>query len=385
MSSFTESGVLDAPPETLDHVRLLQTLDLARSSFGLTEPNPRVGCVLGDVQGSVFGQGATQEAGGPHAEVMALREARQAGHALRGATAWVSLEPCAHFGRTPPCCDALIEAGIARCVVAIADPNPAVSGRGIARMREAGIQVDVLSAAHALSAQAHEVNIGFFSRMQRARPWVRLKLATTLDGRSALSDGRSRWITGEAARTDGHRWRRRASAVLTGIGTVLADDPRLDVRLVPTAHQPMRVVLDNRLRLPLSAALLKPPGQVVVVTTSTDLQTRAALGASGAEVWNLDQTENTPPLARLLARLAGRGVNELHIEAGPTLSGAFIEADLVDELLVYVAPALMGSGLPSVALGALANLSDLRRYDWLDFEAVGADLRLRLLRSPHER
>jgi diaminohydroxyphosphoribosylaminopyrimidine deaminase/5-amino-6-(5-phosphoribosylamino)uracil reductase len=330
----------------------------------------------------VFGCGATQQAGGLHAEAEALREARQAGHELLGATAWVSLEPCAHFGRTPPCCDALIEARISRCVVAVADPNPAVAGRGIARMRAAGIEVDVLRATDPISRQAREVNVGFFSRMERARPWVRLKLATTLDGRSALADGRSRWITGEAARADGHAWRRRASAVLTGIGTVLADDPRLDVRAVATAHQPLRIVLDRRLRLPPSAALLKPPGQVLVVTTSSDPQARATVAESGAEIWDQAPSAGTQELADLLVRLAHRGVNELHIEAGPTLSGAFLEAALVDELLIYLAPALMGPGLPSLALGPLADLAALRRYDWLDVERVGADLRLRLERRP---
>ena len=228
----------------LDRERLLQALVLAEGAFGVTEPNPRVGCLVGSRDGTIFGSGATQKAGGPHAEVMALRQAVQQGHDLRGATVWVTLEPCAHQGRTPPCCDALIEARVGRVVVGARDPFPAVNGAGLQRLRAAGVTVDMADDDD-IAAACRDVNIGFFSRMERGRPWVRLKIAASLDGKTALSNGQSQWITGPEARKDGHAWRRRASAVLTGIGTVLADNPRLDVRLVPTEAQPMRVILDS--------------------------------------------------------------------------------------------------------------------------------------------
>lgn len=363
-------------PDALDRERLIQALNLARTSFGLTEPNPRVGCVLGYGDGRVLGQGATQQAGAAHAEMMALRDAQAAGHGTQGCTAWVTLEPCAHFGRTPPCCDALIAAGIARCVIAIGDPNPQVAGRGMERMRAAGIEVVVLDAEDALAREAHEINIGFFSRQQRARPWVRAKVASSVDGRVALPDGRSKWITGEAARADGHRWRLRASAVLTGIGTVLADNPRLDVRAVPAPSQPLRVVLDRQLRLPSDAALLRPPGNVLVVAGGPSPQGAARLRAVGAEVWD----DGGAGLPALLARLADRGVNEIHLEAGPTLTGAFAAEDLIDEWLLYVAPVLLGPGRPMAELAALEGLGVAQRYRWLEAIPLGDDLRLRLRR-----
>ncbi len=361
-------------PNALDSERLSQALAIARTSFGLTEPNPRVGCVLGHADGRVLGQGATQQAGSAHAEVMALRAARAAGLETRGCTAWVTLEPCAHFGRTPPCCDALIEAGIARCVVAIGDPNPKVAGLGLARMRAAGIEVVLLDADDPLCREAHEINIGFFSRQQRGRPWVRAKVAASADGRVALANGESKWITGEAARADGHRWRLRASAVLTGIGTVLADNPRLDVRAVPAPGQPLRVVLDRRLRLPPDAALLQPPGQVVVVATAPAPLAVQRLRAAGAEVW--DEPEDDLP--GLLRRLAGRGLNEIHLEAGPRLTGALAQAGLVDEWLIYLAPMLLGPGQAMADLAALAGLDRAQRYRWHEATFVGDDLRLRM-------
>ncbi|CAM3838638.1 bifunctional diaminohydroxyphosphoribosylaminopyrimidine deaminase/5-amino-6-(5-phosphoribosylamino)uracil reductase RibD [Roseateles saccharophilus] len=330
---------------------LHQALALAESAIGLTDPNPRVGCVILSADGAVLGAGHTQPAGQAHAEIMALRDAASRGHDLRGATAVVTLEPCSHQGRTPPCCDALIAAGIARVVAAIEDPNPEVAGRGLARMRAAGIAVELADAD--LADAAREINIGFFSRMQRARPFVRLKSAISLDGRTALPDGRSQWITGAAARTDGHAWRRRAGAVLTGIGTVLADDPRMDVRLVPTAKQPLRIILDPQGRMPAAARILQPPGEVRVV------------GPGRAD------------LAALLTELGTQGINELHVEAGPTLSGAFIDAGLVDELLVYQAPMLIGEGRPLAQLAALAGLDEARRWRRVEATAVGQDLRLR--------
>jgi diaminohydroxyphosphoribosylaminopyrimidine deaminase / 5-amino-6-(5-phosphoribosylamino)uracil reductase len=332
-------------------VGLQRALALATQAIGLTDPNPRVGCVILAADGRELGSGHTQAAGQAHAEVMALGDAAARGHDVRGATAIVTLEPCSHHGRTPPCCDALIGAGIARVVVAAEDPNPLVAGRGLARMREAGLHVELADAATADAAR--ELNVGFFSRMQRGRPFVRLKSAVSLDGRSALPDGRSQWITGESARTDGHAWRRRAGAVLTGIGTVLADDPRLDVRLVPTVLQPLRIVLDPQGRLPANARILQPPGQTRVIGPGrTDL-----------------------PM--LLDELGGQGINELHVEAGPTLSGAFLDAGLVDELLIYQAPMLIGEGRPLADLSPLAQLADAQRWRLMEAMSIGQDLRLR--------
>ncbi|WP_457442359.1 bifunctional diaminohydroxyphosphoribosylaminopyrimidine deaminase/5-amino-6-(5-phosphoribosylamino)uracil reductase RibD [Roseateles sp. P5_E4] len=331
---------------------LLRALSLAEQAIGLTDPNPRVGCVILAPDGRELGAGHTQPAGQAHAEVMALRDAAARGHDVRGATAVVTLEPCSHHGRTPPCCDALIAAGIARVVAAVKDPNPQVAGQGLARLKAAGLQVEL--ADPAIAEAASELNIGFFSRMQRGRPFVRLKSAISLDGRTALPDGRSQWITGEAARTDGHAWRKRAGAVLTGIGTVLADDPRLDVRLVPTARQPLRIVLDPQGRMPGGARILQPPGEARVI------------GPGRAD------------LAALLTELGAQGINELHVEAGPTLSGAFLDAGLVDELLIYQAPMLIGEGRPLAALSPLAELGDARRWRLIEATPIGPDLRLRL-------
>ncbi|MFG6455909.1 bifunctional diaminohydroxyphosphoribosylaminopyrimidine deaminase/5-amino-6-(5-phosphoribosylamino)uracil reductase RibD [Roseateles sp. BYS96W] len=329
-----------------------RALALATQAIGLTDPNPRVGCIILAADGRELGAGHTQAAGQAHAEVMALRDAAARGHDVRGATAVVTLEPCSHHGRTPPCCDALIAAGIARVMVAVQDPNPQVAGQGVDRLRAAGIDVQLADAG--VADAARELNIGFFSRMQRGRPFVRLKSAISLDGRTALPDGRSQWITGEAARTDGHAWRRRAGAVLTGIGTVLADDPRLDVRLVPTPKQPLRLVLDPQQRLPAGARILQPPGEARVI------------GPGRAD------------LPALLDDLGRQGINELHVEAGPTLSGAFLDAGLVDELLIYQAPMLIGEGRPLAALAPLAGLQQARRWQLVEATPVGQDLRLRL-------
>jgi diaminohydroxyphosphoribosylaminopyrimidine deaminase/5-amino-6-(5-phosphoribosylamino)uracil reductase len=310
---------------------------------------------------------------------MALRAVHAAGHDVRGATAWVTLEPCAHHGRTPPCCDALIEAGIGRVVVAIGDPFPHVNGEGIARLRAAGISVDMADADIALAAR--EINIGFFSRVQRQRPWVRMKIAASLDGRTALENGVSQWITGPEARADGHAWRRRATAVLTGIGTVLEDDPRLDVRLVPTVMQPLRVVVDSRLQMPTAAKLLAPPGQVLVVSAAGDDAKAAALADHGAEVLQLPGPGQKVDLHALLAELSRRGTNELHVEAGHKLNASLLRAGLVDELLVYLAPKLIGRGREMAAFGPLTALTDALEFEFHDVQRVGADLRI-LARRP---
>lgn len=354
-----------------DQHAMQRAVALAHDAIGLSDPNPRVGCVILSAQGDTLGEGHTQQAGGPHAEVMALRDARSRGHDLRGATAYVTLEPCSHHGRTPPCAEALVEAGLARVVVAVGDPNPLVCGRGIERLRAAGIQVEVGLEAEA----ATELNIGFFSRMQRGRPWVRMKMAGSLDGRTALPDGRSQWITGVPARTDGHAWRRRAGAVLTGIGTVLADDPRLDVRLVHTTHQPLRVVLDRGLRMPRDARLLEPPGRVLIVHHPD-----ASPGAAWPETVQLLALPGD--LAALLGELCQReGINELHVEAGARLNAALLQADLVDELLIYQAPCLIGPGLPLADLPLLPNLHQASRWHFAEIRRVGEDLCLRLRRT----
>lgn len=365
---------------SLDIERLQGALALAEHAVGLSEPNPRVGCVIGRDDGAVLGQGYTQEAGGAHAEVMALREASAAGHGLAGATAWVTLEPCAHHGRTPPCADALVRAGIARVVVATGDPYPAVAGAGIARLRAAGIRVDMADGP--IARAARDLNIGFFSRIERGRPWVRLKAAITLDGRMALADGRSQWITGEAARVDAHRWRRRAGASVTGVGTVVADDPRLDVRLVPTQVQPLRVVLDPGLRTPTTARVLQPPGTALLVCDERRASARTGLDLPpDVDVLGLPCTALGLDLPHLLTWLADRQVNELHLEGGPRLNARWLSQGLVDELLVYIAPRLMGPGLPLADLPPLAQLAD--SLDWRaaePAEPVGHDLRWRLHR-----
>jgi diaminohydroxyphosphoribosylaminopyrimidine deaminase/5-amino-6-(5-phosphoribosylamino)uracil reductase len=358
----------------LDLHRLREAIELAHEAIGRSDPNPRVGCVLGRSDGSVLGRGATQRAGGPHAEVVALRDA--AGRNLRGCTAWVSLEPCSHHGRTPPCCDALIEAGVGRVVVAVADPYAEVDGRGIARLRAAGIQVDL--AEGEVAREARELNIGFFARHERGRPWVRVKVAMSLDGRTALPDGRSRWITGEAARTDGHAWRKRASAVLTGIGTVLADNPRLDVRLVQSELQPLRVVLDSALRTPPSSRVLEPPGRVLIAA-ARDADGRAdGLRRRGAEVLLMPGAGGHVDLPALVEELARRAVNELHVEAGAAMNAALLRAGLVDEWLVYQAGILLGPGPGLADIPAPALLAAAPRWQFTDLKLVGPDLRLLL-------
>jgi diaminohydroxyphosphoribosylaminopyrimidine deaminase/5-amino-6-(5-phosphoribosylamino)uracil reductase len=366
-----------SPPASFsanDGALMHEALELAGQAVGLCEPNPRVGCVIASADGRVIGRGHTQEAGSAHAEVMALRTAELSGEAVRGGTAYVSLEPCSHHGRTPPCCDALIAAGLARVVVAVADPNPIVAGEGIARLRAAGIAVDLGLAADA----AREINIGFFSRMVRGRPWLRMKAAISLDGRTALESGVSQWITGEAARADGHAWRKRAGAVLTGVGTVVDDDPRLDVRLVATARQPLRVVVDSRLDMPPTARILDAPGAVLVYAAAPAADRVAALQSRGAEIALVPGALGKVDLPAMLQDLARRGINELHVEAGSKLNGSFVREGLIDEWLVYVAPKLIGSGRALAAFGPLATLGEAVALRFHAVDRVGDDLRLLL-------
>lgn len=371
------------PMSPTDHQRMKQALALAQSAIGLTEPNPRVGCVIVSADGGqLLGQGHTQAAGQAHAEVMALRDAAGAGADVRGATAYVSLEPCSHQGRTGPCCDALIAAGLQRVVVAMPDPNPLVAGQGLQRLRAAGLQVDM--AADDLAQQARELNIGFVSRMERGRPWLRLKMAASLDGRSALDNGVSQWITGLEARTDGHAWRRRAGAVLSGAGTVLEDNPRLDVRLVPTAQQPLRVIVDARLQTPPTARLFEVDSPLLFLAGSADPDRAAALQAQGAEVLSLPDGRGKVDLTAALAELGRRQINEVHLEAGERLNASWLRTGLIDELLIYLAPLLIGAGRGMAALGPLTELNSASRYVFHDVKMIGADVRLmaRALRPP---
>ena len=349
-----------------------EALRLAALAIGLCEPNPRVGCVIVAADGRVIGRGHTQQAGGPHAEVMALRDAEAHGASVRGATVYVTLGPCSHHGRTPPCSQALVAAGVGRVVMAIEDPNPLVAGAGAAELRATGIAVEV----GPCGAEAHALNIGFFSRMQRGRPWLRLKAAVSLDGRTALENGASQWITGSAARTDGHSYRKRAGAVLTGVGTVLDDDPRLDVRLVPTANQPLRVIVDSHLDTPLTARLLALPGNVLVYAAAPEGARRLALEQLGVEVAPLPSATGKVDLAAMLVDLAKRGINELHVEAGHKLNGSFVRERLVDEYLIYVAPKLLGTGRELALFGPLERLDDAVALRYTSVAQIGDDLRI---------
>ncbi len=354
------------------HDPITRALALAERSLFLSSPNPHVGCVITAADGRVLGEGYTQAAGQAHAEIMALRDAQARGHDVRGATAWVTLEPCAHVGRTGPCCDALVAAGIGRVVASLVDPNPRVAGQGLARLRAAGITVETGPGA----LESRELNIGFFSRMARGTPWVRLKVAASLDGTTALDNGQSQWITSELARTDGHAWRARACALLTGIGTVLEDDPRLDVRLVDTPRQPVIVVVDSRLELPPSARLFLPGRAVWVYTAVHDALKRSALEARGATVIPLPGAGGKVDLAAMLRDLGQREVNELHVEAGHKLNGSLVREGLVDEFLVYLAPTLLGPGRGMAALGPLTDLAQGVRLEFASSQAVGPDLRI---------
>lgn len=355
---------------------LAQALTLANSAIGLSNPNPAVGCVLTTEEGVLLGQGHTQKAGGPHAEIMALRDAQSQGNSVAGATAFVTLEPCSHHGRTGPCCDALIAAGIGKVVATNADPNPLVAGQGFARLRAAGVAVEVLAPDDPLAQQARALNIGFFSRMVRKTPWVRMKIAATLDGKTALNNGSSQWITSAAARTDGHAWRARSCAVLTGIGTVLHDNPRLDVRQIPTQRQPRLVVLDSQLATPLDAQLFIAGRALSIYAAAQNEPKKAALEAQGATVLYLPGPEGKVDLTALLRDLGQREINELHVEAGEQLNGALLRAGLVDELLVYLAPKLVGQGRGMSGLGPLERLEQALQLEFQSVDRIGQDLRV---------
>ena len=345
-------------------------LDWAAKGMYTTAPNPRIGCVIVR-DGVVVGAGHTQPVGQAHAEIQALRDAAARGHDVRGATAYVTLEPCNHHGRTPPCSDALVKAGLGRVVAAMVDPNPLVAGQGLGKLEAAGIEVS----AGLLAEAAYELNIGFFSRMRRARPWVRLKAAASLDGMTALHSGESQWITGPEARADGHAWRARACAILTGIGTVKADDPQLNVRAVDTPRQPRRIIVDSKLEIDPAARVLQGGASWIVAATPHPAK-EALLRAAGHEVLMLPNADGKVDLPALMLELGRREINELHVEAGAKLNGSLVREGCVDELLVYLAPSLIGEAQGMFALPALRQLDQQYRMRFHEVTQTGADIRI---------
>ncbi|NGM85682.1 bifunctional diaminohydroxyphosphoribosylaminopyrimidine deaminase/5-amino-6-(5-phosphoribosylamino)uracil reductase RibD [Parapusillimonas sp. SGNA-6] len=348
-----------------------QALQLAESAMYVTSPNPRVGCVIVR-EGVLLASGATQAAGSSHAEVMALRQAAERGCDVGGSTVYVTLEPCSHYGRTPPCVDALIAARPARVVIAMGDPNPLVGGQGIAKLRAAGIEV----ATQVCAEEALALNPGFVSRMTRRRPWVWLKLAASLDGRIALSNGESQWITGPAARADGHHWRARSCVVLTGSGTVKADDPRLDVRHVQTSRPPMKAIVDTRFEVDESARILDG-SRVLLFTCRPSVEKARRLERRNVQIVELPATKGRVDLAAMMQWMGEHDVNEVHVEAGSRLSGALLQAECVDELLVYMAPMLLGEGLGMVRMASLQSLAQAQRFQFMETASIAPDLRIR--------
>ena len=349
---------------------MAEALRLARKGLYTTDPNPRVGCVIADGE-RIVGRGWHETAGGPHAEIVALRDADRP---VRGHTAYVTLEPCNHHGRTPPCAEALLEAGITRVVVANADPNPDVTGGGLARLRSAGVDVQ----SGLLAREAEELNCGFLMRVQTGRPWVRVKSAVSLDGRTALRSGESQWISGPASRRDVQRWRARSSAILTGIGTLLADDPSLDARVEVPVCQPLRVVADSRWRTPPDCRLLQDPSRTLLVGDRA-VPVPAALQASGVGILGLAAGPAGVDLPALLEALAEREINEVQVEAGARLCGSLLTMGVVDELLLYQAPVLLGDGGPGpFALGPLESMAQRTHLRVLETTHIGDDLRIRL-------
>ncbi|NIP18465.1 MAG: bifunctional diaminohydroxyphosphoribosylaminopyrimidine deaminase/5-amino-6-(5-phosphoribosylamino)uracil reductase RibD [Xanthomonadales bacterium] len=352
-----------------DHLCMGEALRLAARGVNSTHPNPRVGCVIAK-DGEIVGRGWHELAGGPHAEIAALQDA---GERARGGTAYVTLEPCSYEGRTPPCTEALIAAGIERVVSATRDPNPKVDGGGIRRLGEAGIEVE----CGLMSRVSEELNPGFLRRMRNGRPWIRIKLAQSIDGRTALHNGQSRWISGAEARRDVQSWRARSSAVMTGIGTLLADNPSLDVRKVETRRQPLRIIVDSRWRTPADARILAAPGEVLIAGLA-DAECPRALRAAEVERLPLPARDGHVDLAALAEELAAREVNEIQVEAGGILSGALLEERLVDEILVYQAPVLLGSGArDAFTFGPLQDMNDRVELELMETAWVGRDQRLR--------
>lgn len=363
---------MEAGFSAFDYTCMAEALQLAERGLYSSDPNPRVGCVLAK-QGRVIGRGFHRKAGEAHAEVNALHDA---GSEARGATAYVTLEPCSHTGRTPPCADALIASGVTRVVAAMQDPNPQVAGRGFEKLKMAGIG----TACGLMAAQSHALNSGFISRMRRGRPWLRSKLAVSLDGRTALGNGVSKWISSEPAREDAQRWRARSSAILTGSGTVLADDPALTVRLdggEGAWRQPMRVVVDSILRITPSAKLFKGPGKTCIATLESDVRKHQPLLAAGATVLVMPALDGHVDLSTLLGALAEQECNEVLVEAGPVLNGALLRAGLLDELIIYMAPHLLGDGARGMfALPPIAEMQARHALVLTDVRQIGDNIRM---------
>jgi diaminohydroxyphosphoribosylaminopyrimidine deaminase / 5-amino-6-(5-phosphoribosylamino)uracil reductase len=371
-----ENMLLPAQPQ--DAAFMQHALRLAQAARYRTSPNPRIGCVLVK-DGVVIGEGATQAAGSDHAEVDAIKNAADRGNDTTGATAYVTLEPCNHTGRTGPCSQALLAAGVVRVVAAMQDPNPLTAGNGFKTLQAAGVAVTVGEGA----AQAAELNIGFFKRQATGLPWVRLKVATSLDGFVALPNGQSQWLTGDAALADTHHWRASACAVVTGIGTVLADNPQMTVRHVKTDRQPLRVVLDTHLRTPEDAALFAEKSPVMIFHSHGTLAEQAALQTAGAELVKVDAFGDSVNIHSVLKALGERGLNELHFEAGSALNGALLAAGVVDEVLLYQAPLLLGAGLPWARVNeSYEHLSEISRLRLHSAVQLGGDARL-VLHTPH--
>lgn len=353
----------------LDYEYMSHALRLAEKGLFTTSPNPRVGCVIVN-GGKVVGTGWHERVGEPHAEIYALQEA---GDLARGATVYVTLEPCSHHGRTPPCVDALIRAGVCKVVTAMDDPNPHVNGQGKERLQKAGIEIQT----GLLADEAKQLNIGFVSRMRHGRPWVRTKIATSLDGRTALKNGKSQWITSESARQDGHKWRARSCAILTGISSVRKDDPQLTVRYIETSRQPIRIVVDSNLEIPLQAKLLQNADTTWIYTVQTNKEKIHRLEDIGAHIVVLPDSVGKVDLKAMMVKLAEAGINELLVEAGPVLNGALVTAGLVDEIVFYFAPSLLGNSAQAmVAMPEITDLSEKYDLQMTDIRKIGVDIRL---------
>ena len=352
-----------------DYAFMSHALQLAEKGLYSTAPNPRVGCVITQ-HGKLIASGWHECAGQPHAEINALNSAVDD---VRGATAYITLEPCSHHGRTPPCVHALIQAGIGKVIVAMQDPNPLVSGRGCALLQQAGMTVQT----SLLQAEANKLNLGFVTRMTHRRPWVRLKIAASLDGKTALTNGTSQWITGESARQDGHRWRARSCAVLTGMGTLKQDDPQLTVRHIETSRQPKKIVVDKQLAIPLDAKLLKGEEVFIFTANSENPDKIAALNQLGVQVIVLPDAQGNVDLQKMMHKLADFEMNELLVEAGSGLNGALVGAGLVDELILYLAPHLLGDlAQGMVKLPELTDLGQKVLLDIQDVRVIGQDIRV---------
>lgn len=368
---------MNVSPIAVDERWMRQALALAETVMAITSPNPRVACLI-VAQGQLLASGATQRAGGPHAEVMALRQAAERGGKVAGSTVYVTLEPCSHYGRTPPCVDALIQARPARVVIAMRDPNPLVGGQGIARLKAAGIAVTV----GVCLQEALAVNPGFVARMTRKTPWAWLKLAASLDGRIALANGESQWITGPAARADGHHWRARSCVVLTGSGTVLADNPQMNVRHVETARPPIKAIVDTRYEVNENARIFDGT-KTWIFTCGQNAEKTQRLADKNVQIVQLPSKGDRVDLEAMMRWMGEHDVNEVHVEAGARLSGALLQAGCADELLVYLAPVLLGDAIGMVRMQALQSLAEAQRFEFIDTAVLAPDLRLRARHAGH--